>query len=46
MATRSAIGYINIDGTVTGTYCHWDGYPSTMVLFSPNPTPTLTRFGS
>ena len=27
MATRSAIGYINIDGTVTGTYCHWDGYP-------------------
>ena len=27
MATRSAIGHINIDGSVTGVYCHWDGYP-------------------
>lgn len=27
MATRSAIGYIDVDGTVTGVYCHWDGYP-------------------
>ena len=27
MATRSAIGIKNIDGTVTGVYCHWDGYP-------------------
>jgi hypothetical protein len=28
MATRSRIGIINEDGTVTSVYCHWDGYPS------------------
>lgn len=27
MATRSAIGIENADGTVTAVYCHWDGYP-------------------
>lgn len=26
MATRSSIGILNEDGTVTGIYCHWDGY--------------------
>lgn len=29
MATRSLIGVLNTDQTVTGIYCHWDGYPST-----------------
>lgn len=28
MATRSSIGILNEDGTVTGIYCHWDGYIS------------------
>jgi hypothetical protein len=28
MGTRSVIGKVNTDGTVTGIYCHWDGYPS------------------
>jgi hypothetical protein len=27
MATRSMIGCLNVDGTVTATYCHYDGYP-------------------
>lgn len=27
MATRSFIGKLNIDGSVCGIYCHWDGYP-------------------
>lgn len=27
MGTRSIIGKLNKDGTVTGIYCHWDGYP-------------------
>lgn len=27
MATRSTIGKLNSDGTVTKIYCHWDGYP-------------------
>ena len=27
MATRSTIGIINNDNTVTAVYCHWDGYP-------------------
>lgn len=27
MGTRSTIGVVNADGTVTGIYCHWDGYP-------------------
>lgn len=27
MATRSTIGIINLDSTVTAVYCHWDGYP-------------------
>jgi hypothetical protein len=26
MATRSTIAIQNDDGTVTGIYCHWDGY--------------------
>lgn len=25
MSTRSAIGIVNADGTVTAIYCHWDG---------------------
>ena len=28
MATRSNIGIVNEDGSVTGIYVHWDGYPS------------------
>lgn len=28
MGTRSSIAIRNADGTVTGTYCHWDGYLS------------------
>lgn len=27
MSTRSEIGILNKDGTVTSIYCHWDGYP-------------------
>ena len=27
MATRSTIGVLNTDGSVTTVYCHWDGYP-------------------
>jgi hypothetical protein len=26
MGTRSTISIQNSDGTVTGVYCHWDGY--------------------
>ena len=26
MATRSMIGKLNDNGTVTAIYCHWDGY--------------------
>lgn len=28
MATRSNIGKLNSDNTVTYIYCHWDGYPA------------------
>ena len=28
MATRSFISRINLDGSVTAIYCHFDGYPS------------------
>ena len=28
MGTRSRIGMINEDGSITSVYCHWDGYPS------------------
>ena len=28
MATRSSIGYLKADGTVTAIYAHWDGYPA------------------
>lgn len=28
MSTRSRIGIVNADGTVTHVYCHYDGYPS------------------
>ena len=27
MSTRSEIGILNKDNTVTSIYCHWDGYP-------------------
>lgn len=27
MATRSRIGMVNKDGSITSIYCHWDGYP-------------------
>jgi len=27
MATRSMIGILENDGSVTAIYCHWDGYP-------------------
>lgn len=28
MSTRSRIGMVNKDGSVTSIYCHFDGYPS------------------
>lgn len=28
MATRSVIGYMQVDGSFVGCYCHYDGYPS------------------
>lgn len=28
MGTRSNIGMVHEDGSVTMNYCHWDGYPS------------------
>ena len=28
MATRSYIGKVNQDQTISSVYCHWDGYPS------------------
>lgn len=31
MATRSTIGRLNPDGTVTSIYCHFDGYPDYML---------------
>ena len=27
MATRSRIGYVNENGSITSAYCHYDGYP-------------------
>ena len=27
MATRSNIGIVNLDKSITGIYCHFDGYP-------------------
>lgn len=27
MSTNSFIGVRNLDGSITGIYCHWDGYP-------------------
>lgn len=27
MATRSNIGIVNTDKSITSIYCHWDGYP-------------------
>ena len=27
MATRSNIGIVNEDDSITAIYCHWDGYP-------------------
>lgn len=27
MATRSKIGYLDLNGTIRSIYCHWDGYP-------------------
>ena len=32
MATRSMIGKLEADGTVTAIYCHWDGYPESVGL--------------
>ena len=28
MGTRSNIGIVNEDKSITAIYCHWDGYPS------------------
>ena len=28
MSTRSMIGIVNENGTISANYCHWDGYPS------------------
>jgi hypothetical protein len=28
MGTRSNIGIVNLDKSITAIYCHWDGYPS------------------
>jgi len=30
MSTRSLIGIQRPDGTITGVYCHFDGYPDTV----------------
>ena len=32
MVTRSMIGKLEADGTVTAIYCHWDGYPESVGL--------------
>jgi hypothetical protein len=32
MGTRSRIGRINADGSITSIYTHWDGYPSHHLL--------------
>ena len=37
MGTRSFIGYRNDDGSITGVYCHYDGYPS-------HQAPILSRY--
>lgn len=36
MSTRSVVGYERENGTVEGTYVHWDGYPEHMI-------PALTK---
>ena len=45
MATRSAIGIENKDGSVTGIYCHWDGYPSGVGAKLVNFYKTNTKIG-
>lgn len=39
MATRSRIGKVNEDGSVTSIYCHWDGYTVGSVLLEHYNTP-------
>lgn len=41
MGTRSTISMENTDGSVTGIYCHWDGYVSHngQILFDHYNTP-------
>ena len=39
MATRSNIGILNEDGTITAIYCHWDGYPEGVGLTLVNHYP-------
>ena len=45
MATRSRIGILNEDGTITSVYCHWDGYPAHngRILKNHYSTETLIR---
>lgn len=43
MSTRSAIGILNDDGSVTAVYCHWDGYPSYVGKMLINHYKSLTR---
>jgi len=31
MATRSNVGYVKANGSISAVYCHWDGYPEHMV---------------
>jgi len=45
MGTSSMIGFYNEDGTVTATYCHYDGYVSYngRLLFDSYNTPELAK---
>jgi hypothetical protein len=43
MATRSNIGLLNPDGTITGIYCHWDGYPNHQMPILENHYDTLEK---
>jgi hypothetical protein len=45
MSTRSYISRLNADGTVTGVYCHFDGYPEGVgeVLHNNYTTPDQVR---
>ena len=45
MSTRAMIGYLSTEGSVTGIYSHWDGYPTgvgiNLLKFYGNPQRVL-----